>query len=661
MRRAVISLALLCSVLALPNLVPPPSSSALTRRSALLQDRLSSLDRRHGDDEHEAEEPEHHHGMSEMDEENGKESSAQAEAVHMEHAHGGDEHHHGHGPALLVLNETQILLTHSPDPPSYYDFDQGEDGRPTVLYVHVFLMCVAYFGLLPLALFLKAGRSAISIVPQTAFLATSILGLIFGQAYNALTPNMYEHSSHTSWSWATVFLTIALNVLDVGRFVLRFTRWGDKLESQLSSWKLASTSSGDEEKTERSVFQLGEDEEDVEENERLVSSPVEMEHEIPDHPHPHLHRWGGHSPKRQFSRQSSALSDSDTVFDSAGPDSHLHHLHADERQISTAARLRRYGSMLFTFSERFLVIMAWIQVCTGVAVWTGTCRERYLNGCLAHIIKGSIFFFYGLLTFARYLGAFSSLGWAWNRHPSRNNSIWTAEFVESLVIFVYGSTNTWLERLGKTGAWSVKDVQHTSIAILFWAAGALGMLLESRSVRAWLSTSAAQASGRSLDQIPPPASASASFNVLPATCIGLIGVVMSAHHQTYKFQVDVHALWGYLLAAFAIFRWATYFFTFLRPPASILPSRPPTEALASIFLAAGGLVFIESTEQVTFAAMRHGWDDVMAFLTLTVSLVVFLFFWIAALFAVKGWALKRNAPASSSSLRAAHAKSTALA
>ncbi|GAA5886020.1 hypothetical protein JCM6882_004235 [Rhodosporidiobolus microsporus] len=638
MRLAAVSLVFLSAASAILSL--PDSSSALARRAPIVEEQLPALGRRHGDDEDEDEEEMGHmHGMSETKEDAGDAGSAGAEPVKMEHSHGGEEHdHHSHGPALLVLNETQILLTHSPDPPSYFDFDQSEDGKPAVLYIHVFLMCLAYFVLLPLALFLKAGRSAISIIPQTAFFATAILGLIFGQAYNALTPSMYEKSSHTSWGWATVVLTIGLNAVDVGRFVLRFTRLGEKLESRFAGWKLAPREETD---TEASPFQLGEDEE---EQERLVASPVEMEHE-----HDGRQRWHSHSPERQLSRHSSALSDSDTVFDSAGPDAHAHY--ESKPPPSTAARLRRYGSLLFTFSERFLVVMAWIQVCTGVAVWTGTCRERYLNGCLAHVIKGSIFFGYGILTFARYLGAFSSLGWAWNRHPSKNNSIWTAEFVESLVIFVYGSTNTWMERFGKTGAWSVKDVQHTSIAILFWAAGALGMLLESRSVRAWLSASAAQASGRSLDQIPPPASASASFNVLPATCIGLIGIVM----------IEVHALWGYLLAAFALFRYLTYFFTFLRPPASILPSRPPTEALASIFLASGGLVFIESTEQVTFAAMRHGWDDMMAFLTLTVSTVVALFFWIAVLFAVKGWALKRNTPASSSSLRAAHAKSAGLA
>lgn len=135
---------------------------------------------------------------------------------------------------------------------------------------------------------------------------------------------------------------------------------------------------------------------------------------------------------------------------------------------------------------------------------------------------------------------------------------------------------------------------------------------------------------------------------------------MAAHHQTYQFQVDIHALWGNLLGAFAGFRFLTYFFLFLRPPSSILPSRPPTEALASLALTCGGVVFILSVEQVTFAAMRHHADDVMvrsgslmfrkrpesrahaicpnlqAFLNLTVAVVCAWFFWTACLFAIKG-------------------------
>ncbi|GAA5963573.1 hypothetical protein JCM8115_002035 [Rhodotorula mucilaginosa] len=546
----------------------------------------------------------------------------------------GHDHGHSHGPALLELNETQILLTHSPDPPSYWDYDQSDEGRPAVLYAHIALMTLSFFGLLPLAIFLKAGRSSLYIIPQAAFLAVSFLGLVCGQVYNGLTPNMYEHSSHTSWGWFTMVLAFALNIVDVGKFCLRFTRWGKKKSEGAATGRSVSPIEVESGAQETTPFRLGgENDDGSDEVDRLVGSPVPLEHPA--------------SPT--FARGNSiALSDGDTA------------VHSDEvywhgestAPPSAGQRVRKWTSLVLAAAERSLILLAYIQVCSGIAVWTGSCRENYLNGCLAHIIKGSIFLWYGLLTFARYCGAFSSLGWAWNRHPSKTASIWTAEFVESLVIFTYGATNTWMERMGKTGSYSVKDVQHISIAIMFWGAGALGMFLESRTVRAWLSTPAAETSGRSLNAIPPPPSAAFSFNPFPALCIGVTGVAMAAHHQTYQFQVDIHALWGNLLGAFAGFRFLTYFFLFLRPPSSILPSRPPTEALASLALTCGGVVFILSVEQVTFAAMRHHADDVMAFLNLTVAAVCAWFFWTACLFAIKGWALSRTARATSSSLRA---------
>lgn len=96
---------------------------------------------------------------------------------------------------------------------------------------------------------------------------------------------------------------------------------------------------------------------------------------------------------------------------------------------------------------------------------------------------------------------------------------------------------------------------------------------------------------------------------------------MSAHHQEYAFSAAIHVLWGRLLAGFAVCRILTYTFLHLRPPASILPSRPPTEALAAFCLCSGGIVFMLSTEEVIFWAMRHGFDDMMTFLNATVAFV----------------------------------------
>lgn len=95
------------------------------------------------------------------------------------------------------------------------------------------------------------------------------------------------------------------------------------------------------------------------------------------------------------------------------------------------------------------------------------CRASYINSCAAHYIKGSIFFGYGVITFARYIGAYADLGWSWNRAPSGYTGP-SAEMVECAVIFTYGLTNTWMERFGaKAGdPYSVKQVQHISIAVM---------------------------------------------------------------------------------------------------------------------------------------------------------------------------------------------------
>ena len=118
---------------------------------------------------------------------------------------------------------------------------------------------------------------------------------------------------------------------------------------------------------------------------------------------------------------------------------------------------------------------------------------RYKSYILHSISEGGIFWCYGLVTFARFLGSFSELGWAWNRAPIGKNV--SAEFVESLVIFTYGITNTWMERFGANPGdpYTTKQVQHISITVMFCCAGLIGMGIESKRVRRWLSSSAAAA------------------------------------------------------------------------------------------------------------------------------------------------------------------------
>jgi hypothetical protein len=223
---------------------------------------------------------------------------------------------------------------------------------------------------------------------------------------------------------------------------------------------------------------------------------------------------------------------------------------------------------LFGILQQFLVVAGFAQVMHGIIIYTGGCRGDYLNGCLAHVIseqistfhtllthlilghaEGGIFWCYGLATFARFLGSFSELGWAWNRAPSGHHV--SAEFVESFVIFFYGITNTWMERFGAHPGdpYTNKQIQHISIAVMFWFAGLVGMGLESRRLRRWLAamaTASLNPSRRNSDGVAEPASYAGSFNPFPALVIGVTGAAMSAHFQTYLFQVSLphFPTWG---------------------------------------------------------------------------------------------------------------------
>lgn len=52
----------------------------------------------------------------------------------------------------------------------------------------------------------------------------------------------------------------------------------------------------------------------------------------------------------------------------------------------------------------------------------------------------------------------------------------SAEFVESALIFFYGSTNIFLEHLGGWGGkWSAHDLEHLAITILFLGGGLVSL------------------------------------------------------------------------------------------------------------------------------------------------------------------------------------------
>ncbi|ORX38439.1 hypothetical protein BD324DRAFT_578083 [Kockovaella imperatae] len=595
-------------------------------------------------------------------------------------------HDHGeHQVAGDELDESEIHNAWHSFPPTYLaadfrlnndtaifgeEFDAEWDpdeanGHRGLMMLHVLAMIGAYFVALPIVLALRAANSPAHYLVNLGFLAIAGVGWLSGVAYSAATPDRYIGNKHGSLGTVLLLTSIALAALDSLGLISRtiaFVKSDDRswsaFCSQVFGGKTARWLDGPNHRFEM-VGLMDRQSEEVQQRQADPVFAIGGEDDEVDEPF--------HHQSRRTLRRESELTP--IHRDSAGSDGTLHEpgspsslgegkrpsrlgafdfdqaardpaVDSDE-PTSSSRRLswRRLGEIILTWLRRFQVVFAYVVTLLGMTVYVGMCRGSFVNACAAHFIKGSIFFGYGVLTFARYLGAYSDLGWAWNRKPGKASGT-SAEMVECSVIFVYGITNTWLERLGSHAGdpYTVRQVQHISIAIMFWFAGLIGILLESKSVRRVLGSML----GRPRDMHEPPSYAF-SFNPLPALVIAVTGLAMAAHHQRYVFQVQIHSLWGLLLAGGSLCRFLTYFFLWIRPPVeSTLPSRPPTEILTSFGWAAGGIVFMLSVEEVSWAAMRAGYDDMMAFLNITVALTCFVFCWVVIILVIKGAAVMRR-------------------
>ena len=96
---------------------------------------------------------------------------------------------------------------------------------------------------------------------------------------------------------------------------------------------------------------------------------------------------------RQSSSGDSQHSD-DTLHDQTGNASYDPRTSVDHRKPRWAtldghsvSKLATFGKFGNIFAWRFLLVLAWIELCTGVLVYTGIGQGPWVFGMLAHVIK----------------------------------------------------------------------------------------------------------------------------------------------------------------------------------------------------------------------------------------------------------------------------------
>ncbi|KAI0074481.1 hypothetical protein K474DRAFT_1647849 [Panus rudis PR-1116 ss-1] len=176
--------------------------------------------------------------------------------------------------------------------------------------------------------------------------------------------------------------------------------------------------------------------------------------------------------------------------------------------------LRPWAVRLHSLVGKSYPILGWTQMLFGAIAFRGYCRGGHLGQCLAHYIMGSGFIAYGTIMAILLLA-----GEAWVRRSGRSPEWW-----DSWVIMLWGIVNTFTEHRGSV--WSVKDMQHTILGVLWWAGGLLGIILSRRNQR----------------------------TVVPSLIIFLTGWAMSEHAQALMISTKVHSIFGYTLELAAVAR-----------------------------------------------------------------------------------------------------------
>ncbi|KAK8041043.1 hypothetical protein PG994_014050 [Apiospora phragmitis] len=233
-------------------------------------------------------------------------------------------------------------------------------------------------------------------------------------------------------------------------------------------------------------------------------------------------------------------------------------------------KVRRFVKLGHGIVGKAMPVLAWTQMVFGGIATLGFCHGEHFTQCLAHHIMGSSFIAYGVLSAIVLL-----VGQGWLRRTGRSQ-----EFFDSAMIAGWGCVNTFTEHHWG-GAWVQNDWQHTTMGVIWWAAGLAGI---------WLSK----------DRNGRP-----QRNFIPGF---------------------VHKIFGYNLMAAGIARIIDV--SFVSPDGVPVDGRPTPnfEYISTFLLYASGVLFMSATEEQMELIENSSMDHVAYILVLySIAFLIFLF------------------------------------
>ncbi|EMC99944.1 hypothetical protein BAUCODRAFT_572169 [Baudoinia panamericana UAMH 10762] len=546
--------------------------------------------------------------------------------------HGDGDMGMGMGMDMDMSSPSPSADGHAGQPESYFRLGQYTGW----ILAHIALMVIAWVVVLPPALLLSVARSRYNLPAQVLFHIVNGLGMFTGFVYNHSTPDLYEKNAHHPLGWIISSVTVLWTIFSV------FTAYSDYRSRRAAPEQRPSLAS----MAQYSVLQQYNEQESMRlsRDSGLGSSRQNSSDSVYQ------------KPKEPQSPTGEQDDNSDSDIEEPERSGFLGNNGIDRfmsryvQRMSTPRASTIIGGAQ-AFLEKVLLLLGFAAFCTGFITYGGIARGVQVFSIAAHFVKGGIFFWYGLLTLGRWMGAFGEFGWAWNIRPDYpvvpqwKTRIPSAEFIESFVIWLYGASNVFLEHLDNPGAeWTPQTFEHVSITVLFFGGGLLGMLIESKWIREFMNTGVVRVGDTAVteeDVWQEPKTYNLSLNPMPALVIMILGIMMSAHHQNSMVSTMMHSQWGTLFFAFAVARAATYLLLYLKPPTSHFSARPPSELVASFCLTSGGLMFMVSAHDTVWAVESNGLDAMTIF-TVTMGLTGIVLAWEIVCFAIKGWAVRRE-------------------